>query len=288
MSNCLMAYPDKTLNSTLSGGSFEALLPLNNLKTKALIDVARTTNAANASTTWDCDLGSTTHVRVLSLINHNASPSATIRVRFSTVADFSSTVYDSGTINMYSPVYPNGGLPYAHPDFYTGGVITQAELVSFPKDRYFVLTDGYSIQARYYRVEIFDSGNVDGYFQLSRCFVAPAWEPGSNMNYGAGMGYESATIQDGIPGSVTYYDVRKSRRFISASFELNTAQGVSFPLEMQRKLDISGELFFVFDAAHSTLVEKQQSFLCTMRELSALEYAYFDNTTIAKRFTEVL
>jgi len=288
MSTCLLAYPDKTPGAVLSGGSWEPLLPLDNLKTAPLIEKARTTDAASASTTWDTDLGAPTHIRLLALVDHNASPSATVRVRCSLSASFASTVYDSGVVSVYAPMHPAGGLPSGHPDASGGGTITQAELADFPQDLYFVLTTGYSIQARYVRVEIFDADNQSGYFQLARCFIAPAWQPGSNMNYGAAFDYESATIADSIPGGVTYYDIRTARRTVTFTLKLATAETLSQSVEMKRRLDIHGELFFVFDPDHATLVERQQSFLATIRELSPLEYAYVSTNVSAYKLAEVL
>lgn len=288
MSNCLFAYPDRTLQAALSGGSWQSLLPLSNLKVPELINKARTVDTQNSSTTWDEDLGSIQDVRVISLINHNASKTAIIRVRLSTGANLTNVVYDSGVIPFYTQMYPQGGLPYGHPDFWTGGVISDADLLTFPKDFYLVITGNYSIQARYARIEVFDITNPDGYFELSRCFIALAWQPGANMNYGASFGLETATTADTIPGGPNYYDIKKARRIANFGLEVNAAQGVSFPLEMQRKLDIHEELFFVYDPSDTTLVQKQRSFLCTMKELSPIDNPYFDANTAAYKLSEVL
>lgn len=288
MSNCLLAYPDRTLSATITGGSFTTGLPLSNLKTKLLIEKARTNNVLVGSTKWDINLGVTTHIRVVALINHNASKVATIRVRCSTVADFSTVVYDSGTVPMFGQMYPYNGLPYGHPDFFTGGSISDDAFAVIPKDYYFTVTSNYSIQAKYVRVEIVDTTNSAGYFELSRCIVAPAWEPGTNMQYGAVFGIDTGSTADIAPGSPTYFDNKRGRRYVNFTLEVNEAQGLSFPLSIMQQLDISGELFFVFDPEDTTIMERQRSFLCSMRELSALEYANFDNNVVPYKLTEIL
>lgn len=289
MSNCILAYPDKSLSAAFGGaGSWQPLLPLTNLRVSELALKARSMSNLTSSTTFDIDLGSVQHIRILSLIQHNASPTATLRIRFSTVSDFATTVHDSGSIPFHVPKYPQGGLPFNHPDFWTGGTVDASFLIDFPKDFYYEITTDYSIQARYIRVDITDTTNPDGYFELSRCFVAPAYQPSTNMNYGASFGRESSTLADTVAGGVTYYDKRKLRRFVNFTTEINESQGSSYPLEMQRILDIHGELFFIWNPEDATMVEKQRSFLCTMKELSPLEYAYVDNNTVGYKLAEVL
>lgn len=81
MSNCMFCAPIRSDAGTLSGGSWEATLPLTNLQTAWLAEVARSTDAALASTALVCDQGSSKRIRAVSLHGHNLSLAAKYRVR---------------------------------------------------------------------------------------------------------------------------------------------------------------------------------------------------------------
>lgn len=66
---------------TLSGGSWEASLPRTNLQDRRLHRVARSTDAAVASTVFTLNAGADRDVRALALCNHNISEAGRVRVR---------------------------------------------------------------------------------------------------------------------------------------------------------------------------------------------------------------
>ena len=77
----MFCAPNRADAGTLSGGSWEATLPLTNLQTRWLSDVARSTDAALASTKFVCDQGSAKRVRAVYLGGHNLSLAAKYLVR---------------------------------------------------------------------------------------------------------------------------------------------------------------------------------------------------------------
>lgn len=85
MSNkgCLIGFPNKVDEATLSGGSFVPTLPLNNLKNRLLGRVARTTNTDLASTKFTLAHTTPQLVRIAALVNHNMSLDAQWRIRCS-------------------------------------------------------------------------------------------------------------------------------------------------------------------------------------------------------------
>lgn len=284
MSNCIFAYPDMTIDATVTQGLGSWELPPNNIKDKALAVKARFAGALIADFT--VSFAEEKHVKVISLVGHNASPTATIRIIGRDTNEIG--VYDTGLIPFYGNYYPNGGLPFEHPDFWTGGLITAAKMNEINKNTYFVVTDSFSIKMKSIYVYIEDQSNPAGYFDFSRCFIAPGWTPSVNMGYGASFQYESTSEVESIPGGPSYYNKKRLRRVLSFGLELNQAQMLSYPLEMTRELDIDGEIFFVFDPEQTTVVEQQLSFLGTMKELSALEFPYFDASTKGYSLREVL
>lgn len=82
-----IGYPNRIDAATLSGGSWEASLPRDNLKTRYLSQVARSTDDALASTKFTADLGSDRVIRSVGLMSHNLSLAALVRVRARTAGD---------------------------------------------------------------------------------------------------------------------------------------------------------------------------------------------------------
>lgn len=85
MSNngCLIGFPNRVDEGTLSGGSFVPTLPLNNLKSRLLGKVARTTSTALSDTTFTLSYSGAKVAKVAALVNHNLSLDAKWRIRCS-------------------------------------------------------------------------------------------------------------------------------------------------------------------------------------------------------------
>ena len=286
--NCILSYPDRTLTSVVSGGSWlTGDLSLDSLKDDDLNKVARSTDPSSASTTFTVDLGAVMDIRVVALLAHNASKTATVRIRAGAESNFSDNLYDQ-TLPFYFTMYPQGGLPWGHPDFWTGGIMPDDLIAQFPKQLIAVLTTNYSLQVRYLRFDITDTGNPDGYFELGRCFVAPAWQPSRNLLYGVTFGLESKTTSEESRGGTEFFDIWAYRRTTQFTLSINQAQGLAQIFEMQRRLGIHDELFFLRDPDDATMVEQLRSFLCRMRELSAIESPYCDRSQVEYKLREKL
>jgi hypothetical protein len=84
MSNLLLAYNNRADGAALTAGDWSASLPRDNVKDGDISLVARTANAARASTRFRADLGASYTLQALALVNHNFSTAATWRVRLGT------------------------------------------------------------------------------------------------------------------------------------------------------------------------------------------------------------
>ena len=80
-SNILLAYGNKAPGATLAGGSWDSTLTLNNLKTRKLAQVARSTNTSIYNTQFRFDLAANYTLRALALVNHNLTTGARWRAR---------------------------------------------------------------------------------------------------------------------------------------------------------------------------------------------------------------
>lgn len=85
MTNMAIGFPcysDPSVSyvPTLAGGSWAAALPLSNLQTTALAQVARSSNATLQATRFNVDLGTSRAVGMIALVKHNHSTTAKVRV----------------------------------------------------------------------------------------------------------------------------------------------------------------------------------------------------------------
>lgn len=284
MANCMFCWPDHIQSTnyqsvTLSGGSWLSDLPLSNLQDPALSTVARSSNDANASTKFDVDLVVGRPVRVFTIHKHNISQAGKVRLTGSPNSDMSNPSYESGWLDVWPVFYESGELPWGYPGLWSG-ILASEE------------TDGYTMQfvlvlpsvtwARYWRVEIDDTSNPDGYVEFARVSLWASWQPEQNMVYGATLGWETDTPSDRSLSGTDYFDRRNPRRVTQFQIKTMTVDtALKKPFEMMRKLGKDGELFFVFDPEDSQDNMFRRSYLATMRELTPLELPFYANVSHA-------
>lgn len=270
MSNFILAYGNRADLATLSGGSWVAGLPANNLKDRRLGLVARSTNAVLTSTKFDADIGADKLVRVVALGNHNFSLDALYRIRGFSDAGYSINVYDSGWKEVWPAVY---GLTrdWQAPNFWSGKYLAD-EMTGFTWTLIQCLPA--AINTRYWRIEIDDTTNAAGYVQAGRLFIGDAWQPLVNMSYGVGLGWESPTeVQQAISGA-EYFDERTPYRVVKFETAVMTeADAFDNASEIMRRMGLSGEVLFVWDPDDTTQALRR-SFLGRLRQLSPIEYPY--------------
>ena len=80
MANVFLAWQNRIDSATLSGGNWNAGLPLNNLKSPVIQKVARSANALTGSTQFLVDLGSAKPIGVMALLAHSISQAGRVRL----------------------------------------------------------------------------------------------------------------------------------------------------------------------------------------------------------------
>lgn len=288
MANCLFSYPDRTLTATLSGGSWSTGLPLSNLKDKLRSKIARSTNAANSSTIINIDLGSLKPVRMLALLNHNASVSATVKISLSAV---SASDYELGqypNLQFWAGYYPDEVPLEWEEDEYWGGTLNPQDVAEYGQspDLWHVLPQ--SVNARYIKIEIFDSTNAAGYFQLGRVWVGNGIQPSINMDYDANIVWKQDVLKSKSLGGVDWFQILSSGREFSGTLSnLSTAEGMVMFFERQRRLGQEGELYFIFDPDDVLLLYRQRAMLCRHADENPLRFPFFDHTSGSFQLVEV-
>lgn len=253
MSNILLAYQNRTDEGTLSGGSWLASLPLANLQNRLVQRVARSSNTANASTKFDMDFGVVKTIGVIALVVHNLSVLAKVRIQADDAADFATPTYNSGWIS----VWPSGQIPqdllaWEEDNFWLGTLSANAR-AGYQSP--FIHVPSASQTYRYWRVEVDDTTNTDGYVQIGRLFMAAAWTPTINYAYGAALGYKDPTLVERSLSGAEYFDVQSKAREFSFTLEgLTNTEAYDIVLQLQRVAGISGEILQIPDQADTTRI----------------------------------
>lgn len=272
MANTFIAFPNRGDQATLAGGSFA--LPLTELQNRIIKRPARTTGTADGNFVVDGVFSEPRAMRVFSLVRHNFSIEATYRVRIYSDVGQSVLEYDSGILPVFDVVYTE------ETETWDSGNLWDLTLSAEERDGLtasliHVLPTLYTEVS--FRVEVFDSSNIDGYLEAGRLFVGSGYQPVYNMAYGVNVGFESRSITDETIGGNEFHDERESPRVVNFSLphaSEDEAFGMGF--ELQRKQGTTKDVFFIYDP-DDKLNLLRRSFLARMRSLSPIEHDFFNN-----------
>lgn len=171
MSNVLFLSPRWIDAAGVTASSEEGLLTVDHVQTSRPDQVWRATGATAEYIAWD--FGEDVVVEALALVAHNLSTDATLRLRLATseAGVTAAPGFDSGVVSAW----PSSGKP-DDPDWQSYFSLVLA-----------ANNTGY----RYGRVDIADPTNADGYVQVGRLFVGPAFVPTVNVDLNPSLGLVS-------------------------------------------------------------------------------------------------
>ena len=171
MSNVLFLSPRWIDAAGVTASSEEGLLAVDHVQTSRPDQVWRATGATAEYIAWD--FGEDVVVEALALVAHNLSTDATLRLRLATseAGVTAAPGFDSGVVSAW----PSSGKP-DDPDWQSYFSLVLA-----------ANSTGY----RYGRVDIADPTNADGYVQVGRLFVGPAFVPTVNVDLNPSLGLVS-------------------------------------------------------------------------------------------------
>lgn len=289
MANAFIAYRNRVDAATLSYGSWvnTATITLNNLKDRVLAKPARSTDAANSSTRIRVDLGAPRRIKVLALCRHNLTTDANYRFRCYSDAGYTNLIYDSGTLPVWAALFDSLTLEWEDSNFWSG-TLAEEDRTGYAWNLIHLIPESTLAYQQYWQLEFFDASNSAGYIQAGRLFMADGWTPTINMQYGAGIGYESRTgIVEASDGS-EYFDEKVSFRV--AQFQLDhmaVEEAMTRAFDMQRISGIDKEVLFVYDRADQAYLP-QRSFLGRLRKLSPIEQPNFSEFGTTYEIKELL
>ena len=285
-SNAILAFPNYAdidyYTPTFSGGLFSASAPLTNLQNRFLAAKARTLDCTVEASTFRTDLKTLREIKIIAIPRHNCSLNAVAAFR---IYDLSGSVVASGSQEVWPITFPFGSLTFEHESWGTGK-LTQEASRYFSMPILFILPAG--ILGRYVDISISDTGNSAGYLEFSRLFISPGWQPSVNFAYGAKLGVNDPTIVTNSLGGADFYDLREKRRIANLSFDyIPNAEAFTQAFDMQVRLGLSGQLFFIYDPTDQTNLNRQ-SFLATATSLDPLTAASVGLSGISYSLKEVV
>lgn len=181
MGNIVLALPTVSDRAVITAGSEAATMPASNLLRRQPSDMWRALDLDNAFVTLD--LGAAEPVRLVWLGYTNASSAATWRVRAAaTEADLTAAPgYDSGSLSHW-PV---------------------AELSDWDRTHAFLWLPAAETW-RWWRIDVDDPANPDGFYQAGRLYLSDPWQPSRNYRFGASDGYQDDSQPQRARGGQTY------------------------------------------------------------------------------------
>lgn len=251
------AYENLVDDATLSGGSWEVAHPLAQLQERELAAYARSSTSSPVDTKIILDHGSAKSARCFGIFAHNITdPTATITVTRGTTSG-GSEVYAGSAVSCW-PFTP---LSYDGAAF---GIIVVTPETS----------------ARYTMIEISTSAVV----RIGRLFVGSIFSPARGSDKRTDDWLSMSSV-DRTESGADWVASRPSLRSASLAFPVLKRSEKSLVQEIIRTHGTTGECVFLGDITSQS--EMQQSgFLALMRQLSALEYPFYDHNAVAIGFDE--
>jgi len=278
MANVLLGINNVIDIANFSGsyGSWLSTLPLTNLKKPQLGIVARSTDLLAASTQFAINLTGIYNIRVLALCNHNLSLAATVKVTAYSDAAYSTLVYDSGFVSVWDYAFSTGWGGWN--DTTPGGTLPHQYTVNnnrIDTRNYFTWSYAHvmrttKVEARYWKVEIQDVSNTDGYVQIGRIFIGNAWEPTYNFDFGQSVGWENeTTVKYALNGSPYFDNKRPTRaaRFTLSHLSQQEAMQTVYSIFGYHGLD--KEIFYMQDT-DNVYDQHRTNFLCRLRSMTQI------------------
>lgn len=298
LSNVMIGFPNLVdalsayVTVAFSGGSWQAALPLTNLRSSYMAEVSRSTNAATGSTQMVCDLGSSRAIAGLSALGHNVSQSGRHRWTVATDSGFTSVVLAPGWEDSWPVSYPQGTLPIGHRSFLTGIPSLEEAAGEYPPLLH--IPDA-EVTGRYVKLEIDDATNPDGYVEIARLFVCGGHRFGDGMAVdGAAMAYETPVQTVESLGGVVFSDddladeapiVRRVAVFQFQALEEDEAW--TWVDQIIKRLGASRQLLFIWnptDTAHRS----RRTFVGQLRALPSIQAVAYGLTGPAFEILQVL
>ena len=290
--NTILAFPNYVAGTVVATpsidafGSWEADLPAANILDPLLSVVARSTDAATASTKLQVNLGVDRTFRVIAIPSSNISLNGQIKATWFSDAAYSVEVGTTGWVDYWEDAYEWGVRPWGTPDLFSNKFSAE-DVAGYPAVWAYLAANLET--ARYFQIEVDDTGNADGYVEFGRLVIAPVWQSTIAPIEGqSSISWESRSRLRRSRTGVWFIDSKAAPRVATCSFQhIATAEAFTYPFEMARLLDRGGEVFFITDTT-DTFQRMRRWFLANLRTLPDLTYTNGGRMSATIELEEIL
>ena len=272
MGNPVIATPVLSDAAVLTASSAPATLPVTNLQTQPPSEAWR--GLDTAASFIEADLGAAQPVNLVALLHTNLGSAGTWRIRAaaSQAALTAAPVYDSTVI----AAWPTSGLE-------TWPLVNA------------VLWLGSSPQTlRWWRIDLADAANPDGFLSAGRLFIADAWQPSRNLAYGWSIRWIDPSEVTRSLGGQAFPVARTPWRVFTFSLPIvaTSQQAAEDELygnafELGRLRGISGDVFAIRDPDNTDQLQRQ-GMHALMTDLRPIVNDAFNLFTTRFAFEELL
>ncbi|HEY8359357.1 MAG TPA: hypothetical protein VIL30_18050 [Ramlibacter sp.] len=261
--NIRLLVADEAATATLSGGSWS--VPLSNLQTEDISEVARSSDANPASTVIRVALGGAPGIDTICLGPSNFSTGFSYRIRIFADAAFTVEELDTGWITG-APRAPWNTLDWGDQNFWAG--LTPWD---DPFRGIWLIHMFEGLQAgQFWLIEINDENNADGYVELGRLLMGNAWQPSINYGYDNVLRFvDNSLRQETLNGGRIYRKRIDPRSFAFGFDYLAESEIYAEVYAFMRDIGTSGQLFVIPDPDDEANIQKR-SFLAVPSKLDGV------------------
>jgi hypothetical protein len=224
VSDFILLYDNAADEGTLSGGSWS--IPLTQMQDPRPTTKARSSNLAPTSTTFNIQLTSPQTFRAIVFGPTNFSSGATYQIRAYSDSGYTSLINDTSAVTIGSTptatldmhwtdaYWWSGAQPIEDPGGAAGGV-------------WIIHVFDADVTGQYWKFDVDNSSNSDGYIEIGRLFMGTAWIPSNGIDEGASAGFEHLTTIQQSAGGTRYYNRRRAARTYSFACSVLPADEVN-------------------------------------------------------------
>ncbi len=246
-------------------------MPVTNLQTTARGRKMRTTNLSSQDIKGTSSFGKA--VQACILYNTTLSSNSTVRFRLYSDNAWTTLVYDSGVINVFSiQSLGSYGVNW-------GFTPLGASVFAGWGNPYVTIWMPNQLVGASFTLTVTDVGNPAGYWDASRLVVGPILTPQNNIEYGVATHWQDNDVQYRTGGGSLRTDVAPEGSFRVAKFSLDraTAQDRIAFFEFQRTIGRRKDFFVDIMPDQGGEVERDFSMMAKNVEINDMVWTDFNN-----------
>lgn len=195
-------------------------------------------------------------------------------------------VDNSGTQDYFKVIF-DLTLPWGSPGIWDGKE-TDENIATLDLPSSFTYILNTTAIGQYWRLEITDPANTDGFISIDDMFLGSAFSPEKGAAFGSVQTLNTNSSSAKSAGGVVVFNEEPSGRSIDVIFRhMTVTESFTNIFDMQRRLDIFDDLYFIMDS-EDTVLAQRRSFPGRFVELSGINYDFFNGNSVQLRIEEKL